>query len=91
VAVRAAGQRFGFPVLYDWGARVTSMYVIHWLIVTWGVAIVGFRVMDLGPVLGAMAAVLVATVVASRWRLRLPGTFTSSEAPSVRHAEVVGP
>ncbi len=89
IVVRGAGGRFGLPVVYAWGARVTSMYVIHWLIVAWGVAIVGFRVMDLGPVLVAMVTVLVATAVASRWRPRLRGVFAPAEAPSVRHAEVV--
>ena len=49
IVVHHAGRRFGLPVVYGWGARVTSMYVIHWLIVAWGVAIVGFRVMGLDP------------------------------------------
>ncbi len=56
------------------------MYVVHWLIIAWGVAIVGFRVMDLGPVLVASVAVLVATIVVSRWRLRLPGVFAPGES-----------
>jgi uncharacterized membrane protein len=89
VVSRGVGWRFGLPIIYGWGARVTSMYVIHWLIVAWGVAIVGFRVMDLGPVLVAMVAVLAATVVASRWRPRLPRVVTQAEAPSIRQAEVV--
>ncbi len=88
IVVHHAGRRFGLPVVYGWGARVTSMYVIHWLIVAWGVAIVGFRVMGLGPVLVAMVAVLAATVVASRWRPRLRGIVALAEAPSIRQAEV---
>ena len=88
VGARAAGSRFGLPVAYGWGVRVTAMYVIHWLIVAWGVAIVGFRVLDLGPVLVAMVAVLVATAVVSRWRPWLPRMLTPPEAPSVRHVEV---
>ncbi len=89
--VRHAGQRFGLGAIYGWSGRVTTMYVVHWLIVAWGVAFVGFRVLDLGPVLVAAVAVLAATIVMSRWRLRLrlPGIFAHVEPAVVRRAEVV--
>jgi uncharacterized membrane protein len=38
------------------GRRVTVLYVVHWLIVGWGVGLVGFRALELGPLVAAMAA-----------------------------------
>lgn len=38
------------------GRRVTVLYVVHWLIVGWGVSLVGFRALDLGPLIAAMVA-----------------------------------
>lgn len=57
--------------LEDVGRRVTVLYVIHWLIVGWGIGVVGFRSLELGPVVAAMAVTLGLT-----WLLgtrRLPG------------------
>ena len=88
VIARHAGRRFGLDAVYGWSGRVTTMYVVHWLVIAWGVAFVGFRVMDLGPVLVASFAVLVATIVISRWRPRLPGFFAPGETPAVRRVEV---
>jgi uncharacterized membrane protein len=45
-------------VLEAVGRRVTVLYVVHWLIVGWGIGLVGFRALDLGPVLVAMAVVV---------------------------------
>jgi hypothetical protein len=83
IVTRRAGDRFGLATIYGWSGRVTSMYVIHWLIISWGVAIVGFRVLPLGPTLIGALGVLLATIVISRWRPRMPGTFTRTEAPAV--------
>jgi hypothetical protein len=48
-------------VVYGWSARVQSMYVTHWIIVGWGVGIVGFQRLGLVPVLIAMGIVVVIT------------------------------
>jgi hypothetical protein len=58
------------------------MYVVHWLIVSWGIAIVGFRAMELGPVLAATVVVVVATIVISHWRPRLPGLVGLGSSPT---------
>ncbi len=73
VVARRGGQRFGLGVIYGWSARVTTMCFVHWLIVAWGIAFVGFRVMDLGPVLVAAVAVVIATIFVSRWWRSLVG------------------
>ncbi len=75
VIARRAGQSTALAAIYDWSDRVSAMYVVHWLIVSWGIAIVGFRAMELGPVLAATVVVLVATIVLARWRPRLPALF----------------
>ena len=43
------------------GDRIIAMYFTHWIIVGWGVGLVGFRTLDLPQVLVAMAAAVVAT------------------------------
>lgn len=82
--VTRRGARLGLGAVYGWSGRVTAMYVIHWLIIAWGVGFVGFRVMGLGPVLAAMIAVLAATIVISRWRPHLPGLSAQPEAASAQ-------
>jgi hypothetical protein len=51
------------------------MYFSHWIIVGWGVGLVGFRALELGPVLVAMAAAVVATSYASRYAVRLESSW----------------
>lgn len=85
---RVPGTRI-LDVVYGWSARVQSMYITHWLIVGWGVGIVGFQRLGLAPVLVAMGIVVVLTslltmavpVIAGRAGLRpirpaatVPGT-----------------
>ena len=79
VVTRRVGERFGLAAVYGWSGRVTSMYVIHWLVISWGIALVGFRDQPLAPALIGAVGVLVATIVISRWRPRLPGMFAQSE------------
>jgi uncharacterized membrane protein len=50
---------------YGWSARVQSMYITHWIIVGWGVGLVGFQMLGLVPVLVAMAIVVVLTSLIS--------------------------
>ena len=82
VIARRAGPNTVLAAIYDWSGRVTAMYVVHWLIVSWGIAIVGFRVMELWPVLTATVVVLVATIVISRCRARLPRGFGLGDSPT---------
>jgi uncharacterized membrane protein len=58
-------------VVYGWSNRVVAMYFTHWVIVGWGVGLVGFRDLGLGPVLVAMASVVVATTYLSHFAVRL--------------------
>jgi hypothetical protein len=51
------------------------MYFSHWIIVGWGVGLVGFRALDLGPLLLAMAAAVVATSYLSRFAVRLESSW----------------
>ena len=48
-------------ILDGWSIRVTSMYCIHWILIGWGVALVGRRQLDVPALLVAMLVVLVAT------------------------------
>ena len=58
-------------IVYGWSDRVIAMYFTHWVIVGWGVGLVGFRALGLGQVLVAMAAAVVATHYLSRLAVRL--------------------
>ncbi len=58
-------------VVYGWSERVIAMYFTHWVIVGWGVGIVGFRALGLGPVLLAMAGAVVLTNYGSWLAVRL--------------------
>jgi uncharacterized membrane protein len=58
-------------VIYGWSHRVIAMYFTHWVIVGWGVGLVGFHALDLPQVLVAMAAVVVLTSYVSRFAIRL--------------------
>jgi uncharacterized membrane protein len=82
VVTRHVG-RVGLGAIYGWGSRVTSMYVIHWLIVSWGVAFVGFRVAALWPTLVGAVGVLAVTIALSHWRPRLPGIFNQPDVAPV--------
>lgn len=59
LVVRRVGDRGVIRLLERAGRRVTALYVIHWLIVGWGIGFVGFRALELLPVLVAMVAVVV--------------------------------
>jgi uncharacterized membrane protein len=67
--VRPIDLRLG--IVYGWSDRVIAMYFTHWIIVGWGVGLVGFRTLDLPQVLVAMAGAVVATSYLSRFAVRL--------------------
>ncbi len=62
-------------ILYGWSDRVIAIYFTHWIIVGWGVGVVGFRALELGPVLVAMAAAVVLTSYLSRFAVRLEASW----------------
>jgi uncharacterized membrane protein len=62
-------------VLFGWSARVTAMYCIHWILIGWGVGLLGHRQLDLPTLLAVMAALVVLTDRITVWLpfLRGPG------------------
>jgi uncharacterized membrane protein len=48
-------------VVYGWSSRVVAMYFTHWILIGWGVGVVGFRVLGLEAVLVAMAVAVFLT------------------------------
>ena len=66
---RRLARRLG--LFYAWSDRVIAIYFTHWIIVGWGVGLVGFRALALGPVLLAMAAAVVATSYLSWFAVKL--------------------
>ena len=78
-------------VAYGWSARVQAMYVTHWLIVGWGVGLVGFQKLGLVPVVVAMGAVVLLTSLLTqaypaltvRSGLRRLGTASPTPSPTV--------
>jgi uncharacterized membrane protein len=65
----AIDRRLG--LIYGWSGRVIPMYFTHWIIVGWGIGLVGFRDLPLEAVLPAMAVAVVLTSVVSRGTRRL--------------------
>lgn len=53
-------------IVYGWSDRVIAMYFSHWIIVGWGVGLVGYHALGLGPALVGMAVALFITHHASR-------------------------
>ena len=93
--VPAIDRRLG--VVYAWSDRIIAMYFAHWIIVGWAIGIVGFRDLDLAPVLLAMAAAVVATHHASKLAVKLESSWwerrtgTATRGPSEVAVEVHGP
>jgi uncharacterized membrane protein len=73
VAVSRIRHNAAFGVLYGWSARVTAMYCIHWILIGWGVGLVGHSQLPPAAVPGAMVAVLVLTHWITRLHPRLAG------------------
>lgn len=68
LAVRRIPPNDAFEVVYGWSGRVIGMYFTHWLVVGWGVGLVGFRRLELAPVLVAIVVVVALTSWLSRPR-----------------------
>jgi uncharacterized membrane protein len=68
-------------IVYGWSRRVIAMYFSHWVIVGWGVGLVGFRDLGLGAVLVAMVAAVIATSYLSRFAVRLEASWWRRRPP----------
>jgi uncharacterized membrane protein len=86
--VRFVDLRLG--IVYGWSDRVIAMYFTHWVIVGWGVGLVGFRALGLPQVLVAMAAAVVATSYLSRFAVRLESSWWVRRGSAPRRASELG-
>jgi hypothetical protein len=84
-------------VFYGWSARVIPMYFTHWILVGWGIGIVGFRDLPLEAVLPAMFVAVFITAKASRFAVGLESTpawlvrlFSLGSKPVVKAAAPAG-
>jgi uncharacterized membrane protein len=84
--IDAIDQRLG--VVYGWSHRVIAMYFTHWVIVGWGVGLVGFRGLGLGAVLVAMLVAVVLTSYLSRFAVHLEASPWLHRAHGGRTSEV---
>ena len=78
----------GLGFFYGWSDRVIAIYFTHWIIVGWGVGLVGFRALPLGQVLLAMAAAVVATSYLSRFAVKLETSWWLRRGPTRGPSEV---
>jgi uncharacterized membrane protein len=53
-------------IVYGWSHRVIAMYFTHWLIVGWGIGLVGYHMLTLDQALVGMAVAVVITHHASK-------------------------
>jgi hypothetical protein len=85
----AIDRRLG--VVYGWSDRVIAMYFSHWLIVGWGVGLVGYHVLGLPAILLAMLGALFVTHHASRLIVNLEAVpwLPSPNAPSETKGRIV--
>jgi hypothetical protein len=75
-------------VVYGWSHRVIAMYFTHWVLVGWGVGVVGFRALDLPGVVVALAAAVALTSYLSRFAVRLESSPWLRRAPGSGASEV---
>ena len=78
-----------FRLLYTWSKNVTAFYFIQWLLIYWGVAVVGFRKCSLLGTVLSMAVVIAltdrVTRLWARWRRRkVEGQGGASGTPADR-------
>jgi uncharacterized membrane protein len=75
-------------VVYGWSNRVIALYFTHWVIVGWGVGLVGFRALDLPGVVVAIGAAIVLTSYLSRFAVRLEASPWLRRTPLSGGSEV---
>ena len=91
VVTRRAWVDRRLGLVYSWSGRVIPMYFTHWLIVGWGIGLVGFRDLALGPVLVAMVVAVAATTVLSRAAVRLETSPWRSRKRAVMRDQAPAP
>jgi uncharacterized membrane protein len=69
--VRHVRENRLFTFLYGWSGRVIAIYFAHWLVVGWGVGIVGFRALGLEAALLGIVGAILATAILSRYAVGL--------------------
>jgi len=67
--IPSVDRRLG--LVYFWSDRVIPMYFVHWLVVGWGIGIVGFRDLPLPGILVATPIAVVITTLGSRFAIGL--------------------
>lgn len=60
-----------FTFLYGWSGRVIAIYFTHWLVVGWGIGVVGFRELGLEAALLGIVVAIGATSFLSRFAVGL--------------------
>ena len=70
---RRTALRAPLRVVDYWGERVIPMYFMHWIVVGWGCAIVGFRDLSLPAVLIASSTAVALTTYLARFAIGLEG------------------
>lgn len=71
LAVRHVRANRAFTFLYGWSASVIAIYFTHWLVVGWGIGVVGFRAQPLAGVLVGIVVAIAATAFLSRYAIGL--------------------
>jgi uncharacterized membrane protein len=71
LAVRHVRANRAFTFLYGWSASVIAIYFTHWLVVGWGIGLVGFRALSLEAALLGIVGAIIATAFLSRFAIGL--------------------
>ncbi|WP_375056394.1 heparan-alpha-glucosaminide N-acetyltransferase domain-containing protein [Zobellella sp. DQSA1] len=78
--VGKAGSNRCLALLFFWSQNVTVIYVLQWLVIGWGLMLVGAQQLDLTNTMLAMAVVVLLSDLASRVWLRLRGHHHPAQA-----------
>lgn len=70
-----------YRVLFGWSTRVTAMYCVHWILLAWGVGLVGRNALDLPGLAVASVVLLVLTDRITRLHPAMRGPAPRGEAP----------
>jgi uncharacterized membrane protein len=77
--------------LFGWSARVTSMYCIHWILIGWGVGLLGHRQLDLPALVVVMVALVALTDRITVWLPFLRGPGSRNRQRDAARAATPGP
>jgi uncharacterized membrane protein len=70
-------------ILYRWSAMVIPFYFTHWIVVGWGIAIVGFRDLPLWPVLATIPIAVIVTDRLSKYAAVIETPPWARRRPSI--------